>query len=160
MLSLCVAMDKNRLIGNNNALPWYLPADLKHFRAVTMGKPIIMGRKTYESIGRPLPGRKNIILSHNPTLAIAGCIVLHNLEDVLAFSKHDEESIVIGGATLYQKFLPNIQRMYVTWVHAQLVGDTYFPNYAPEQWQEINRQDHPADAKNAYPYSFTIQERL
>lgn len=160
MLSLCVAMDKNRLIGNNNALPWHLPADLKHFRTVTMGKPIIMGRKTYESIGHPLPGRKNIVLSHNPTLTIAGCIVLHHLEDVLAFSKHYEESIVIGGATLYQKLLPNVQRMYVTWIHAQLVGDTHFPEYAPEQWQEINRQDYPADAKNAYPYSFTIQERF
>jgi len=159
MLSLCVAMDKNQLIGKNNTLPWHLPADLKHFRAITMGKPIIMGRKTYDSIGRPLPGRLNVVLTGNQELMLAGCQVLHHLEDVLAFSKQYEESVVIGGATVYAMLLPMVQRMYVTWVDAQCDGDTYFPDYVPKQWQEIERQDFSADANNAYPYSFTVLER-
>ncbi len=159
MLSLCVAMDQNRLIGSNNALPWHLPADLKRFRLLTMGKPIIMGRKTYESIGRPLPGRLNIILTHNSLLTIAGCHMLHQLNDVLTLSKQYKESILIGGATLYQALLPKVQRMYITLVHAQCVGDTYFPDYSPDQWQLIDRQDFPADTHHAYPYSFTVLER-
>ncbi|MEN8220714.1 MAG: dihydrofolate reductase [Pseudomonadota bacterium] len=157
MLSLCVAMDKNRLIGNDNALPWHLPADLKHFRAVTMGKPIIMGRKTYVSIGRPLPGRLNVVLSRH--LSFAGCKVFRRLEDVLAFSKDYEECVVIGGAKIYELLLGEVQRMYVTWVHGAFVGDTYFPDYEPEQWQVVDRLDCEADAKNAYPYSFTVLER-
>jgi len=159
MLSLCVAMDKNRLIGNDNALPWHLPADLKHFRAVTMGKPIIMGRNTYVSIGRPLPGRLNVVLSRHRNLSLAGCEVLHCLEDVLAFSQGYEECVVIGGARVYEMLLGKVERMYLTWIHATFVGDTYFPDYEPEQWQELERQDCQADAKNAYPYSFTVLER-
>lgn len=159
MLSLCVAMDKNRLIGRNNALAWHLPADLKHFRAVTMGKPIIMGRKTYDSIGRPLPGRLNIVVSRNPNLTITGCQVLHHFDDVLILSKKYEESVVIGGAKLYEMLLAEVQRMYVTWVHAEFVGDIYFPDYQLEQWLEIDRQDYPADARNPCPYSFTVLER-
>jgi dihydrofolate reductase len=156
MLSLCVAMDKNKLIGCNNALPWHLPADLKHFRAITMGKPIIMGRKTYDSIGHPLPGRKNIVLSRNPSLTIEGCQVLHSVKEILALSKDYKESVVIGGATLYKMLLPKVQRMYVTWVLAEFVGDTYFPDYYPNKWQEIERLDYPADDKNIYPYRFTV----
>jgi len=159
MLSLCVAMDKNRLIGCENALPWHLPADLKHFRAVTMGKPIIMGRKTYESIGCPLPGRLNVILSRNPLLTLAGCQVLHRLDEVLAFSQQYEESVVIGGASIYDKLLPEVQRMYVTWVDGEFRGDTYFPQFEPEQWQEMERHVFPADAKNAYSYCFSLLER-
>ncbi len=159
MLSLCVAMDKNRLIGCENALPWHLPADLKHFRAVTMGKTIIMGRKTYESIGRPLPGRLNVILSRNPLLTLAGCQVLHRLDEVLAFSQQYEESVVIGGASVYDKLLPEVQRMYVTWVDGEFRGDTYFPQFEPEQWQEMERHVFPADAKNAYSYCFSLLER-
>ncbi|KHD08829.1 hypothetical protein PN36_23250 [Candidatus Thiomargarita nelsonii] len=155
MLSLCVAMDKNRLIGNNNALPWHLPADLKHFRAVTMGKPIIMGHNTYVSIGRPLPGRLNVVLSRDRNLSIAGCEVLHSLEDVLA----QGECVVIGGASVYKMLLEKVERMYLTQIHATFVGDTYFPDYEPEQWQELERLDYQADAKNAYPYSFIMLER-
>jgi len=109
-------MDRNKLIGHNNALPWHLPADLKHFRAITMGKPIIMGRKTYESIGRPLPGRKNIVLSRNPNLTIVGCQVLQRIEELLILEKQYRESVLIGGATLYKQLLPKVQRMYVTWL--------------------------------------------
>lgn len=159
MLSLCVAMDQNRLIGCGNALPWHLPADLKHFQALTMGKPIIMGRKTYESIGYPLPGRYNIILTHNPHLTITGCQVLHQLDEVLALSQQYEESIVIGGAAVFKAFLPKIQRMYITWVHTQSRGDTYFPDYLIEQWQLIEKKDFPADSRHAHPYSFTVLTR-
>ncbi len=159
MLSLCVAMDKNRLIGCDNALPWHLPADLKHFRAVTMGKPIIMGRKTYESIGRPLPGRLNVILSRHPSLTKTGCEVLHSLDEVLAFSQQYEETVVIGGASVYDKLLPYVQRMYVTWVEGEFRGDTYFPQFDPEQWQEMDRQVFLADAKNPYPYCFSLLEK-
>jgi dihydrofolate reductase len=147
-------MDKNKLIGNNNALPWHLPADFKHFRAVTMGKPIIMGRKTHESIGCPLPGRLNVVLSRHRNLSIAGCKVLHCIEDVLALSEDYEECVVIGGAKLYELLLGDVQRMYVTWVHAAFVGDVYFPDYECDQWHEIERQNYQADALNPYRYSF------
>jgi len=159
MLSLCVAMTSNRLIGQNNHLPWHLPADLKHFRAITMGKPIIMGRKTYDSIGHPLPGRLNVVLTYQHNLTLTNCHILHHLDEVLAFEKQYEESMVIGGATIYQMLLPYIQRMYITWVHAELEGDTYFPDYYPEQWQEIERQSYSTDIKHAYSYSFVVLER-
>mgnify|MGYP003574238933 FL=1 len=159
MLSLCVAMTQNQLIGQNNRLPWHLPADLKHFRAITMGKPIIMGRKTHESIGRPLPGRLNVVLTHQQNLTLTNCYVLHHLEEILAFEKQYEESMVIGGATIYKMLLPYTQRMYITWVHAELGGDTYFPEYFPEQWQEIDRQYYSADTTHAYSYSFVVLER-
>ncbi len=159
MLTLCVAMDKNRLIGNNNALLWHLPADLKHFRAVTMGKPIIMGHKTYLSIGRPLPGRLNVVLSHDRNLSLAGCEVLHCLQDVLVFSQDYEECVVIGGASVYEMLLEKVERMYLTQIHATFVGDTYFPDYELVQWRVLERLDCQADAKNAYPYSFIVLER-
>lgn len=157
MLSLCVAMDKSRLIGCNNALPWHLPADLKHFRAITMGKPIIMGRKTYESIGHPLPGRLNIVLSRDTKLSLAGCQVWHDFDELQIQAY--EESVVIGGSSVYKRLLPMVQRLYVTWVYGEFEGDCYFPDYQPEKWQEIERQDFPADTHNPYPYSFTVLTR-
>jgi dihydrofolate reductase len=160
MLSLCVAMDNNRLIGCNNGLPWHLPADLKHFRTVTMGKPIIMGRKTYESIGRPLPGRLNVILSRTPLLIQKGGEVLHSLSEILAFCQQYEECVVIGGASVYEQLLPQVERMYVTWVDGEFKGDTYFPQFELKQWEEIQRKVFPADAKNPYPYTFTVLERI
>lgn len=159
MLSLCVAMDKRRLIGCNNALPWHLPADLKHFRAITMGKPIIMGRKTYESIGRPLPGRLNIVLSRDTKLNLAGCQVLHDFDELLAFTQNYDESVVIGGRSIYKHLLSMVQKLYVTWVDGEFEGDCYFPDYQPNEWQEIKRQDFPADIHNPYPYSFTVLTR-
>jgi dihydrofolate reductase len=152
-------MAKRRLIGYNNALPWYLPADLKHFRAITMGKPIIMGRKTYESIGRPLPGRLNIVLSRNAKLSLPGCQVLHDFDELLAFTQAYEESVVIGGSSVYKLLLPMVQRLYVTWVDGEFQGDSYFPDYQAEKWQEIERQDFPADNLNLYPYSFRVLNR-
>ena len=160
MLTLCVAMDENDLIGINNSLPWYLPADLKHFRTITMGKPIIMGRKTYESIGHPLKGRLSIIISRNPNLTINNCQIFNKLEEILDFSHNYDEAIVIGGMAIYTMLLPYVQRMYITRIHAKFTGDTYFPEYETKQWQEIERQNYPADKKNNYSYSFTILERL
>jgi dihydrofolate reductase len=159
MFSLCVAMDKRNLIGCNNALPWHLPADLKHFRAITMGKPIIMGRKTYESIGHPLSGRLNIVLSKDPKLSLVGCQVLHNLDELLTFTQDYKESVVIGGRSIYKLLLPMVQRLYVTWVDGEFEGDCYFPNYQPHKWQEIEKQDFPANTLNPYPYSFTVLTR-
>ncbi len=155
MLTLCVAMDETGLIGNNNALPWHLPADLKHFRAITMGKPIIMGRKTYESIGHPLAGRLNIVVSRNPNLLISGCQVLHSLDEILSY----EEAVVIGGVAIYKMLLPHVEQMYITRIHAKFVGDTYFPKYISDQWRATERQDYSADEKNKYSYSFIKLER-
>ncbi len=160
MLTLCVAMDENGLIGNNNSLPWYLPADLKHFRTITMGKPIIMGRKTHESIGHPLKGRLNVIISNNPDLIIDNCQIFNNLDKILNFSDKYNEAIVIGGMAIYTMLLPYVQRMYITRIHAKFTGDTYFPEYIAEQWQEIYRQNYLPDEKNHYSYSFTTLERL
>ncbi|WP_216092555.1 dihydrofolate reductase [Candidatus Marithrix sp. Canyon 246] len=160
MLNLCVATDENGLIGNNNALPWHLPADLKHFRKITMGKPIIMGRKTYESIGHALPGRLNIVLTNNINFSLDNCTVMHTIKEILSFSKDYDESVVIGGAKLYESFLPQIQRMYITRIHAEFIGDTYFPNYDSTEWREIQKQTYLADQKNSYNYSFSILERI
>lgn len=160
MLSLCVALDENALIGNNNALPWHLPADLKHFRNITMGKPIIMGRKTYESIGHALPGRLNIVLTNNINFNLDNCTVMHTIKEILSFSKKYNESVVIGGAKLYESFLPQVQRMYITRIHAEFIGDTYFPNYDSTEWREIQKQTYLADKKNSYNYSFSILERI
>ncbi|MDM8565430.1 dihydrofolate reductase [Candidatus Halobeggiatoa sp. HSG11] len=151
MLTICVAMDENGLIGKNNTLPWHLPADLKHFRAITMGKPIVMGHRTYKSIGHPLNGRTNIVISRNQNLTIAGCQVLNSLDAVLKLSQSYTETVVIGGMTIYKILLPYVQKMYITKIHAKFDGDTYFPDYKPEQWQEVERQDL-VDEK--YSYSF------
>ena len=123
MLSLIVAMDKNSLIGNKNNLPWYLPADLKHFKQITLGKPIIMGHKTYKSIGHPLPERLNIILSRDKSLKIKGCQLLHQISEVLILNQQYSETIVIGGAEIYQQLFPHIQRIYMTQIHAEFAGD-------------------------------------
>ena len=160
MLSLCVAMDENSLIGSNNALPWHLPADLKHFRKITMGKPIIMGRKTYESIGHPLPGRLNIVLTNNINFSLDNCTVMHTIKEVLSFSKDYDESVVIGGAKLYESLLPQVQRMYITRIHAKFVGDTYFPHYQSTEWQQVETQTYSTDKNNPYNYSFAILERI
>lgn len=160
MLSLCVAMDENGLIGSNNALPWHLPADLKHFRKMTIGKPIIMGRKTYESIGHALPERLNIVLTNNRKFSLENCTVMHTIKEVLSFTKDYDESVVIGGAKLYESFLPQIHRMYITRIHAEFVGDTYFPDYQSSEWREIEKQTYLADEKNSYNYSFSTLIRL
>jgi dihydrofolate reductase len=153
-LSLIVAMDENRLIGSNNQLPWHLPADLAFFKRTTMGKPIIMGRKTFESIGRPLPGRRNIVVTRNPEFTAAGCDIAGDIDAALAICSADEEVMLIGGASLYEQAIKQTAVMYITRIHHSFSGDTWFPEFNESDWKLTERQDIAADDANQYAYSF------
>ena len=158
-IALIVAMAENRVIGRNNQLPWRIPADLRHFKALTLGKPVIMGRKTYESIGRPLPGRDNIVISADSGYQAEGCQVVHSVEQALEAAGSCEEAMIIGGANLYRQTLENADRLYLTLVKAEPEGDTWFPEIELQQWREIERQAHAADESNEYDYDFVVLER-
>ena len=160
LLSIIVAMDRQGTIGRENGLPWRLSADLKHVKAITMGKPIIMGRKTHESIGKPLPGRENIIISRNSDYKSEGCMVFTDIEDALEYCHYHDEVIIMGGAELYQQTLSRATRIYLTEVHAEVQGDAYFPRYKPDQWREVNRVDYYKDEKNEFDYSFVVLDRI
>ncbi len=159
MLSIIAALSRNGVIGKDNQLPWRLPADLKHFKAVTLGKPVIMGRKTFESIGKPLPGRANIVVSRDPQFRAAGIAVAHSLDDALAQVHAAPEIMLIGGAQLYAQTLPRAQRLYLTLIGTDIDGDTHFPQYDPTEWREMAREDHAPNENNPYPYSFVVLER-
>lgn len=159
MLSIIAALSRNRVIGKDNQLPWRLPADLKHFKSVTLGKPVIMGRKTFESIGKPLPGRDNIVVTRDPKFHADGISVAHSLDDALAQAHDVPEIMLIGGAQLYAESLARAQRLYLTLIHADVDGDAHFPDYDPADWRETAREDHAADENNHYSYSFQILER-
>jgi len=159
ILSLIVAMDRNRIIGLNYKLPWRQSSDLQYFKKITMGKPIIMGRKTHESIGRVLPGRENVVISRDKSYRAKDCTVLHSLECVYAKFHDTDEIMIMGGADLYEQTLAKANRIYLTEVHAEVEGDTYFPEFDREIWEETERQDFKADEKNEYDYSFVILER-
>lgn len=153
-------MDKNRIIGKDNRLPWHLPADLQHFKAVTLGKPIIMGRKTYDSIGKPLPGRHNVVISRQQHLQIAGCEVFSSLSDALhAVASHDEV-MIIGGESLFRDSLPLAQRLYLTIIDHAFDGDTVFPEWNKKEWQLKSSADHEPNGNNKYPYTFIELERI
>jgi len=165
-IALIWAMSRNRVIGRNNALPWHLSEDLKYFKRVTMGKPIIMGRKTWESIGRPLPGRTNIVITRNPDFtAPEGVKVVSSLDEAIrmadnvALIEGSDEAVVIGGSEIYAQALPLADRLYLTQVHAEVDGDTFFPELDIEQWHELGREDFPAAGPNPYDYSFVILQR-
>lgn len=159
-VSLIWAMADNRVIGIDNRLPWKLPADMQWFRKQTMGKPIVMGRLTFESFGaRPLPGRRNLIVSRNPDYRAEGAEVFESLEAALAAAGDSEEVMVIGGASLYAQALPHADRLYMTLVHAEVEGDAHFPDVDLTQWREVERTDLDADAKNPHPCSFVVLER-
>nr|AIA19052.1 Dihydrofolate reductase [uncultured bacterium] len=158
-ISAVVAMSEDRVIGKDNHLLWHLPADLKHFKTITMGKPILMGRKTHQSIGRVLPGRCNVVLTHDVNFQACGCVVAHSIETALAAVEYSDEVFVIGGAVLYQEMLPKIQRIYMTIVHHPFVGDAYFPETSPGDWYEADRAFYPADEKNNYDFSFLTLDR-
>ncbi len=160
MLSLVVAMARNRVIGCDNRLPWRLPDDLKRFRRITWGKPVVMGRKTHESIGRPLPERTNIIITHDRNYQAKGCIVVHSLAEALAVAEPAEEVMITGGETLYRQTLDRAQRIYLTHVEADVVGDTRFPELDPKLWREVRREAHPTDEKHAYAHTFIVLERV
>lgn len=164
IISLIWAMAENHVIGIENRLPWKLPADMKWFRENTMGKPIIMGRLTFESFGaKPLPGRRNIIISRDPNYGAArteGDIEVYtSIESALNALQDTEEVMIIGGMSLYEQTLPLSNRLYMTLVHADVKGDAWFPNFNALDWEQVSRTDHDADEKNSYPYSFVIFER-
>jgi dihydrofolate reductase len=159
-LSIIVAMDKNRVIGKNDTLPWHISADLKNFKKITMGKPIIMGRKTHESIGKPLPGRENIILTRDENYQAEGCTVLHSLEDIFEHCKEVDEIMITGGSEIYKHTLDQASRLYLTEVHTEVEGDTSFPEFDLGEWKEVSREDFKADEKNDFDYSFLILERV
>ncbi|MFK8068769.1 MAG: dihydrofolate reductase [Gammaproteobacteria bacterium] len=158
-LSLVVAMDKNRVIGVDGGLPWHLSSDLKYFRDITMGKPIIMGRKTHESIGRPLPGRRNIVVSRNPDFEATGCDVVESIEAALTLVEDVPEAMMIGGASLYVDTLAFADQLYLTEVHAEVEGDTLFPELDLTEWKEISRSAFSADGKNDHDYSFVVYKK-
>jgi dihydrofolate reductase len=158
-LSIIVAMDRNRVIGKGEALPWHISSDLQHFKKITMGKPIIMGRKTHESIGRPLPGRENIILTRDKSYQSEGCTVLHSMEEIYEHCKDLEEIMITGGAEIYKLSLDQVTYLYLTEVHTEIEGDTYFPEFDRDEWEEVSRSDFKADEKNEFDYSFVVLER-
>ena len=154
LVSLIVAMAKNRVIGKDNEMPWHLPADLGHFKAVTLGKPIIMGRKTYESIGRPLPGRKNIVLSRDKNYFLEGCETVSSLEEALLLVSDVEEVMIIGGGFLYEQTISFADKLYLTFIDLDVDGDTLFPEFEKLNLKEIKREKHLKDEKNPYDYEF------
>ncbi|MGI8782808.1 MAG: dihydrofolate reductase [Acidobacteriota bacterium] len=153
-LSLIVAMSANGVIGRNGGLPWKLSTDLKRFKQRTMGHHLVMGRKTFEAIGRPLPGRTTVVISRQQGYAPEGVLIARSLEEALAMTGQDTEVFVAGGGQIYALALERANRMYLTRVHAEIDGDTYFPKYDESQWKLVEREDHPADAANEYPFSF------
>jgi dihydrofolate reductase len=159
IISIIAAMDRNRLIGNNNQLPWHLPADFAHFKAVTMGKPMLMGRKTFESIGKPLPGRTNIVLSRNPETRFEGAVCVSSVNEALDVVPDAEEIMVIGGSAIYEMLLPRANRMYLTYVDAEFEGDAWFPAFDESQWFETESVTRLADDKNLYNCRFVTLEK-
>ena len=160
-ISMIVAMAHNRVIGLDNKMPWHLPADLQHFKKTTLGKPVIMGRKTYDSIGRALPGRLNIVVSRDETLAIAGVTCVTSVEQALLAAEGVEEVMIIGGATIYEHFLSVANCLYLTFIDLDTKGDTYFPDYlAQGDWQKIQCEKVIADEKNVYDVEFVTLERI
>jgi len=159
ILSMIVAHANNRVIGKNNDMPWYLPADLAYFKKTTLGKPIIMGRKTFQSIGRPLPGRKNIVISRDKNYHADGVNVVNSVDAALALVSDSEEVMVIGGGAIYQHCLAAAQRLYITHIDATISGDTYFPEYDLNVWQKVSSDIRPRDEKNEYQLDFSVYEK-
>lgn len=159
-LSVVVAADERGGIGRDGGLPWHLPEDLKRFKALTMGKPIVMGRRTWDSIGRPLPGRRSIVVSRQAGLAIDGAEVVGSLEQALHAAADAPEVCVIGGAELYRIALPRAEVVHLTRVHAAVEADTFLPALDPTEWEEVSSERHPADARHAHPYSFVMLRRV
>lgn len=160
MLSLIVAMARNRVIGANNRIPWHLPAELQLFKRITMGHHIIMGRKTFESIGRLLPGRTSVIVTRQKDYDAPGAVITHSLEEAITRSAGDAEVFVIGGAELFRTALPMADRLYLTTVDAEPEGDVFMPEWPAASWREVSFDDHAADEKNPLPYRFAVHERI
>ena len=162
-ISFVVAMDRNRLIGQGSGLPWRLPDEIRRFKEITMGHPVLMGRKTYETIPqkfRPLPGRTNIILTRQQEYDAPGCIVVHSLQEALSAVSPEEELMVIGGSQLFDALLPIVDRLYLTEIDDEYEGDVYFPALDMNQWREVAREEHPRDDRHASPFVFLVLDRV
>jgi dihydrofolate reductase len=159
-LSLIVAMAKNRVIGAGGRIPWHLPNELQLFKRITMGHHIIMGRKTYESIGRLLPGRTTVIVTRQPAYQVPGALIAHSFADAVARCPADDEILVIGGGELYREALPQADRIYLTTVDAEPPGDTFMPEFNPEEWRETSGESFSADARHAYAYRLAVYDRV
>ena len=159
LVSLLVAAAENGVIGRDNTLPWHLSDDLRRFKALTLGKPMLMGRKTFESIGKPLPGRTSLVLSRSRDWARPGATVVRSLEEALERAGAVPELVVIGGAEVYRLALPHAQRIYLTRVHAEIPGDTVLPPLDATAWRETEREFHAADARHAHAFTFIVLER-
>ncbi|ARI77311.1 dihydrofolate reductase [Halobacillus mangrovi] len=162
MISFIFAMDKNRLIGKENDLPWHIPNDFKFFKDMTWGKTIIMGRKTFESFGKPLPEREHIVITSNREYNREGCKVIHSINEILQLEKNqpDKEWFVIGGSVLFEKMLPYADRMYLTYIDHAFEGDTHFPEYDESEWKLISETKGKMDDKNPYDYYFRTYDRV
>jgi len=161
-ISAIVAISKNRVIGHENDIPWYLPADLKYFKRTTLNHPIIMGRNTFTSIGKPLPKRTNIVLTRNPFYIASGCLIAHSLKQALelAFDQEEEEVFIIGGGQIYEQALPYLDKIYLTEVDLEDPGEVVFPILPVNEWIETAAEAHPADEKNEYAYTFKIYTKI
>ncbi|WP_018478397.1 dihydrofolate reductase [Pontibacter roseus] len=156
MIAIVVAVAENNVIGRNNQLIWHLPADLRHFKQKTMSHPMVMGRKTFESIGKPLPGRTTIIVTRQEGFEAEGCLVVHSVQEALQKGRElDKEQVsIVGGAEIYKQVLPEVDTIFLTEVHHTFEGDTFFPELDMAEWQEVNAEQHEPDEKNPYPYTF------
>lgn len=164
LISMIAAMANNRVIGAKNAMPWHLPADLQHFKRVTLGKPVIMGRKTYQSIGKALPGRLNIVITSDPGFSVLDAMVVNSCEEAIriaqAQEKNADEVMIIGGGSIYQYFMPQCQRLYLTLIDLDVEGDTYFPPYHRANWKPLTTEPHLPDEKNPYNYQFITLAKI
>ncbi|GAA4384071.1 dihydrofolate reductase [Hymenobacter koreensis] len=160
MVALVVAMAENGVIGRDNQLPWHLPADLKHFKQLTLGHPIVMGRRTFESIGKPLPGRRNIVVTRQQDWQAAGCETVHSVLGAIELAREtDDQVMIIGGAEIYRQALPAADTVYLTEVHHNVEGDAVLPPFTTDEWREESRERHEPDEKHAFPYSFVTLRR-
>lgn len=153
-LSIIVAVDQNMAIGKNNQLPWYLPADLKYFKSVTAGHTVIMGRKTYDSLGHALPKRRNIVITRKKDLQLADAEIVHSLEEAIALCSEAEETFILGGAEIFKQAFPFVSTLYLTKINHSFDADTFLEGIIWDEWEEVAREDNDTDEKNAYPYSF------
>ena len=158
-IAFVVARDRNGVIGKDGRLPWRLPDDMRHVRELTVGKPLIMGRRTFDSIGRPLPNRVSIVLTRDPDFRCDGCLVARTPEEALTLAGDVPEIVVFGGAGVFRDFLPRADRIYLTEVDTEAQGDTFFPTLDPKEWREVERRAHPADARHPFPFTFVMLER-
>ena len=158
-LAIIVAMAKNRTIGADNTLPWHCPEDLRHFKTLTMGHHMIMGRKTFDSIGKPLPGRTTVVVTRNTDLDIAGCLIAHSLEQAVAACMGDNEIFIVGGAELYAQALPLVDTLFITEIQQEVTGDAHFPELNPSDWREVSREIHRQEIPQVLQYHFVEYRR-